>query len=246
MFSRENFCGNRSVWLWCYPAPDINLKFFFLIEYLCVRLFNFQFSDIYTHPLPTEPTSKLEIRAATMRPLTEEETKILFEKLAQYIGRNIGNLINRSDEPYCFRIQKDRVYYVSEAVAKFSTCVGRKQLISLGTCVGKFTKTGKFRIHITALDVLAPNAKYKIAIKQNGEMPFLYGNNVLNAHIDNMTQDTPGHAGLIITDKHGRPLGFGVSAKSSMERKNAPPNAIMSFRQGDVGEYLREEDTLFA
>lgn len=67
--------------------------------------------------------------------------------------------------------------------------------------------------------VLAPNAKYKISVKPNGEMPFLYGNNVLNAHIDTMTQDTPDHAGVIITDKQGRPLGFGVSAKSSMERK---------------------------
>jgi 60S ribosome subunit biogenesis protein NIP7 len=47
-----------------------------------------------------------------MRPLTEEETKVVFEKLAGYIGRNIAALINRSDEPYCFRIQKDRVYYV--------------------------------------------------------------------------------------------------------------------------------------
>lgn len=47
-----------------------------------------------------------------MRQLTEEETKVVFEKLAGYIGRNIASLINRTDGAYCFRIQKDRVYYV--------------------------------------------------------------------------------------------------------------------------------------
>lgn len=31
--------------------------------------------------------------------------------------------------------------------------------MSVGTCFGKFTKTNKFRLHITALDFLAPYAK---------------------------------------------------------------------------------------
>ena len=44
--------------------------------------------------------------------------------------------------------------------------------MSLGTCFGKFTKTGKFRLHITSLPYLAQYAKFKIWIKQNGEMPF--------------------------------------------------------------------------
>ena len=28
------------------------------------------------------------------------------------IGRNIKNLIDRKDEQYCFRLHKDRVYYM--------------------------------------------------------------------------------------------------------------------------------------
>lgn len=47
-----------------------------------------------------------------MRPLTDDETKVLFEKLANYIGKNIEHLINRPDEKCCFRLHKDRVYYV--------------------------------------------------------------------------------------------------------------------------------------
>lgn len=49
-----------------------------------------------------------------MRPLTEDETKIFFEKLAKYIGSNIKLLIDRPDGVYCFRLHRDRVYYVSE------------------------------------------------------------------------------------------------------------------------------------
>ena len=47
-----------------------------------------------------------------MRPLTEDETRVFFEKLAKYIGTNISHLIDRTDANYCFRMQKDRVYYV--------------------------------------------------------------------------------------------------------------------------------------
>jgi 60S ribosome subunit biogenesis protein NIP7 len=42
------------------------------------------------------------------------------------------------------------------------------------------------------------------------------------------------------------PLGFGVTARSSIEAKKLEPTAIVVFRQADCGEYLREEDTLFA
>lgn len=33
-----------------------------------------------------------------MRPLSEDETKVFFEKLSTYIGRNIKHLIDRPDE----------------------------------------------------------------------------------------------------------------------------------------------------
>ena len=58
-----------------------------------------------------------------MRPLTEEETKVFFEKLSKYIGDNIKLLIDREDGTYCFRLHKDRVYYVSEKIMKQVCCV---------------------------------------------------------------------------------------------------------------------------
>lgn len=180
-----------------------------------------------------------------MRPLTEEETKIVFEKLANYIGRNITLLIDSPDEACVFRLQKDKVYYVSEKIARYATSVARPNLMSVGTCLGKFTKSGKFRLQITSLSFLAKYAKYKVWIKPNGEMPFLYGNHVLKAHVGRMSDDIPEHAGVIVFSMSDIPLGFGVSAKATTEVRNLQPTAIVAFRQGDIGEYLREEESLF-
>lgn len=53
-----------------------------------------------------------------MRILTDEETKVFFTKLSEYIGPNIKFLIDRNDEPHVFRLVKDRVYYMSESILK--------------------------------------------------------------------------------------------------------------------------------
>lgn len=60
-------------------------------------------------------------KGRAMRPLTDDETKVLFEKLANYIGKNIEQLINRPDEKCCFRLHKDRVYYVRCVLRSLST-----------------------------------------------------------------------------------------------------------------------------
>lgn len=70
-----------------------------------------------------------------------------------------------------------QVYYVKLSIANLATCVSRDALLSLGTCLGKITKSGKFRLHITALPILAQGARHKIWVKDNGAQPFLYGSN---------------------------------------------------------------------
>jgi 60S ribosome subunit biogenesis protein NIP7 len=149
-----------------------------------------------------------------MRQLTDAETKTLFEKLASYTGRSLNNLLtetnslpnSKNPDHYVFRIQKDRVYYVRESLANLATSVARDNLLSLGTCIGKFTKTGKFRLHITALDVIAPHARYKVWVKPNGEMPFLYGGHVLKAHVGRWSEDCPEHQGVIVMSMNDTPL----------------------------------------
>ncbi|XP_077998498.1 60S ribosome subunit biogenesis protein NIP7 homolog isoform X2 [Glandiceps talaboti] len=179
-----------------------------------------------------------------MRPLTEEETKALFEKLSKYIGENIKLLIDRPDGQYCFRYHRDRVYYVSEALMKRAANVSRNHLVSVGTCFGKFTKTQKFRLHVTALDFLSPYAKYKVWVKPGAEQSYLYGNHVAKSGLGRITDNTPQYQGVVVYSMNDMPLGFGVAAKSTQDCRRTDPMNIVVFHQADIGEYIRHEETL--
>jgi len=177
-----------------------------------------------------------------MRPLTDEETKVVFEKFYKYIGEKLKFLIEREDKSYVFRLHRNRVYFCDEELLKVASHFDRKYLISIGTCIGKFTKSNKFRILITSLDYLSKFAKNKIWLKPNGEQSFLYGNHILKSHVARITEDTSQYSGLIVFNINDMPLGFATSAKSTVQIKDLEPTAIVAFNQGDVGEYLRVED----
>ena len=180
-----------------------------------------------------------------VRSLTEEELKIFFEKLAKYIGRSIKNLIDRSDATYCFRLHNQHVYYVNEKVMRKATNIKAENLVALGTAFGRFTKSRKFVLAITALDCLAPFAKFKVWLKPTAELSFLYGNHVLKAGLGRITEDCPKYQGVVIYNMADIPLGFGVTARSTTETRRLEPTGIVAFHQADVGEYLRDEETLF-
>ena len=71
-----------------------------------------------------------------MRPLTDEETRLFFEKLKEFLGGNVAALLQRPQDPHCFRLHKDRVYYLSERLMQAATTISRDDLISMGTCFG--------------------------------------------------------------------------------------------------------------
>jgi len=176
-----------------------------------------------------------------MRPLTENETKILFLKLSEYIGKNVEKMINRSDERYCFRLMKDRCYYVSESLMKAASSIKRDALLHVGTCIGKFTsKSNKFRLHITSLEYLSQYAKYKVWVKQSSEMSFLYGNHITKSGLARMTENTPQYAGVVVYSMSDIPLGFGVAAKSTDHcQQLADSHGNVVLHQADIGDYLR-------
>ena len=153
-----------------------------------------------------------------MRSLTESETQTLFSKLANYTGRSLNHLIepptstdtSHPPDRHVFRLHASRVYYVRLSLANLATSIARPNLLSLGTCLGKFTKTGKFRLHITALDIIAPHARYKVWVKPNGVMPFLYGGNVVKAHVGRWSEDCPEHQGVVVLGMDDTPLVRGI------------------------------------
>ncbi|XP_022672759.1 60S ribosome subunit biogenesis protein NIP7 homolog [Varroa destructor] len=179
-----------------------------------------------------------------MRPLTDEETKAVLEKIDKFIGASVKLLIDRKDGTYCFRIQKDRVFYISESVLKMACNVPREQLLMMGVCFGKFTKSGKFRLQVTALDQIAPYAKGKVWLKPSAEQQFLYGHNVLKSGVSQISENVERYQGIVVYNMADLPIGFGVAAKATAECRKADPMTIVVFHQADVGEYLRCEDTL--
>jgi len=170
-----------------------------------------------------------------MRPLTDEETKIVFEKLSKYIGGKLKFLIERDDKNYVFRLHRNRVFYCDENLLKYAGHFEKKKLISFGICIGKFTKTSKFRIHISALGILSKFAKYKVWVKPGGEQSFLYGNHILKTHIARITEDASQYSGIVVYNINDLPLGFGTTGKSTLQIKEGDPTSTIVFNQADVG-----------
>ncbi|KAK9084207.1 hypothetical protein Scep_030678 [Stephania cephalantha] len=189
-----------------------------------------------------------------MRALDEKETTAVFEKLFKFTGKNLKNIVEKASHEgpdggdrqsrYCFRLQKNRVYYVSESVVRRATNISRDKLVSLGTCIGKFTKGGSFHLTVQALGLLAENAKHKVWVKPTSEMSFLYGNHVLKGGVGRITEGVGPGDGVVVFSMSDVALGFGVAAKGTQECRRLDPNGIVVLHQGDVGEYLRMEDDL--
>lgn len=175
-----------------------------------------------------------------MRPLTEDELKTFFTKLAKYVGKNIKLMLDAG----AFRLHRERVYYLDANLLRHAAALPHDKVLAVGTPVGKFTKTKKFKLHITCLDLLAEHAAYKVWLKPSAEQSFLYGNHVLKAGLGRISEDTPQYQGVVVLSMSDVPLGFGVAAKSTAETRKLEPQAIVAIHQADVGEYLRDEESL--
>lgn len=127
---------------------------------------------------------------------------------------------------------------------KHASALPRDQVMSLGVTFGKFSKTKKFKLHVTCLDHLAQHAQYKVWLKPSAEQSFLYGNHVLKAGLGRITEDTPQHQGVVVLSMADTPLGFGTTAKATTEVRRLEPQGIVAYHQADIGEYLREEEAL--
>ncbi|KAK1407560.1 hypothetical protein QVD17_39179 [Tagetes erecta] len=207
-------------------------------------------------PPPLVPCNSTHLRRLfpathlhNMRPLDESETTQVFEKLFKFTGNNLKNIVespshDQNPGRYCFRLHKNRVYYVSESLVKRATNIKRENLVSLGTNIGKFTKSGKFHLTIQALNLLAANAKHKVWLKPTSEMSFLYGNDVIKGGLGRITDNINAYDGVVVFSMSDVPLGFGIAAKSTQDCRKMDPNGLVVIRQADTGEYLRNQEDL--
>lgn len=111
--------------------------------------------------LQTSRTALTRASNIKMRPLTEEETKTLFAKLANYTGNSLKNLIAPLDngansDRYVFRLHQQRCYYVRLSLANMAVSVSRDKLLSLGTCLGKAQPLNTSECQLTKVQASSP------------------------------------------------------------------------------------------
>ena len=63
-------------------------------------------------------------------------------------GAASGEDVDDDEVSPLLRLQKDKVFLLNTAINNLATSVARPNLISLGSCLGKFTKSGKFKLGI--------------------------------------------------------------------------------------------------
>lgn len=172
-----------------------------------------------------------------MRALKPEEEEQVMKKLHFFIGDNTKEILKDSS----LYNHKERVLLVSETLLKATSQISRKDLVSAGRIIGKFTKTGSFRITITAVNTLAEFALWRVWLKSSSEMNFLYGNNALKSHVQKLSENIPLNSGVFVFNHHNTPLGFGVMAVSPTSYARARGGDLAVLNQADNGLYIREE-----
>ncbi|VWU50861.1 large ribosomal subunit assembling protein, putative [Hepatocystis sp. ex Piliocolobus tephrosceles] len=176
-----------------------------------------------------------------MRTLTEQETMIVFKKLSIFVGSNLLSILSNNSERYVLRMHKFNIYLVRDDIAKHAQSINKNSLVSLGTCLGNLTKANNFLLKITSLPILNDYCIHKIWLKETGEKNFLFGNNVIKAHILKISDNIKNGDGVLVLSMNDNPVGFGISTRSTQDLKLLYVTDTVLIHQADVGEYLRNE-----
>ncbi|KAI4836626.1 60S ribosome subunit biogenesis protein NIP7 [Plasmodium brasilianum] len=169
-----------------------------------------------------------------MRPLNDQETMLVFKKLSKFLGNNLLSMLSYNNEEYVLRAD----------IAKQAKSINKNSLMSLGTCLGKFTKANNFFLKITSLSLLSEFCIHKIWLKESGEKSFLFGNNVIKSHLLKISDNIKKGDGVMVLSMNDNPIGFGVSMRNTQDIKILNVMDIILIHQGDIGEYLRSEETI--
>ena len=107
-----------------------------------------------------------ETKTDRMNELSEKNAKKNKRKREEN-GEEMEIMAGKKNERYVFRLNKNRVFYVKEEILRRAATVSKRKLVSLGTMIGRFTKTERFLLTIQSLDVLAKYAGKKVPINRD-------------------------------------------------------------------------------
>merc|ERR1712046_528575 len=128
--------------------------------------------------------------------LSLDGTKYVYEKIFQFIGKSIHDINKEGQELYFFRERERFIYFVRDSLIRRASSLLKDNLVSYGTCIGKVSHSGRFRLTIGAMDLISLKSDKKVWLERGSDLKFLYGINVLKSGLNKTTKNIPKFVGV--------------------------------------------------
>lgn len=175
-----------------------------------------------------------------MRKLTQEEIKKVNLKLTGIIGSNTQVIFDKYT-PY---LHNKNIFLLTENEFKILSNIPQKNIILAGKHIGKFTRSDRFFVKISSLNILEQYASKKVWVKWSAEMNVLYGNNVSKSHVLKTSEDIGKNEVVFLYNPKDTLLGYGVTTRDGISFEKADHHSSYIIRQCDMGEFLRNEQKI--
>lgn len=176
-----------------------------------------------------------------MRVLLKEELRLILIKLVKYQGEEFLDFFkNNLLFKYSFRLQRGRIFYSSIINISKAGNFLKKKIATLGTCIGRLTKSGKFFILIP-FQIFTENLDKRkfVSLTNKGEAAFTYGSNVTRYMIHEVSNSLKKGDGVVLKGLHGVVLGLGELMKSEAFMKVSNEREVVIINHADIGSYIR-------
>mmetsp|Transcript_4128 Transcript_4128/g.9851 ORF Transcript_4128/g.9851 Transcript_4128/m.9851 type:complete len:179 (+) Transcript_4128:1361-1897(+) len=176
-----------------------------------------------------------------MRVLLKEEIRLFLTKLVKYQGDEIVEFLRDNKYSNCtYRLQRGRIFYSSYPIIAKAGNFLKNKIGSIGVCIGRFSKTGKFFILIPGEVLMEKILKKKIvSLTLKGEKTFLYGSNLSKDMIHEISNNLKKGDGIVLKGMNGLIVGLGELLKSIIFVKVSRQKEMLIINHADIGSYIR-------
>jgi len=107
-------------------------------------------------------------------------------------------------------------------------------------CIGRFTRSKKFRFVIPFMNLLLKNKKILSAIiSSTGEKAFIHGKHLEKICMLKISKNLIKNDCILLLNKNNIPLGFGEFLKSASTISKCDKKDTIIINLGDTGLYIR-------
>ncbi|AEA38983.1 ribosome biogenesis protein (nucleomorph) [Cryptomonas paramecium] len=176
-----------------------------------------------------------------MRVLKKDEMRILFTKIVKFQKNFFFMFVKNCIKIFfSFRIIKRKVFFVRNTVMCRGVLFYKKNLMSLGTCIGNFNRFDCFYFFVTALNFLNSLSNFNFVIIKNfEENSFIKGKHLKKFQLSSITRQLSSNDGVLVFNENNLLLGFGEIVKNFSQVQVISKNHIVIINQGDIGKYVR-------